>query len=92
MKKLLISLLLILGLEPCYAHCNLRELGEICVLPAHLRPSGAASSLVYCGNLPLYVTKAQYKLVADYQRASVELALKVNGEYLVSPCIAANPG
>lgn len=72
------------------ANCNLTNFRWEYDVPAKLKPVRAGASLVYCGNIPLYVSQTQLIQVLRYQRASVNMVLKVNGEYIDSPCVPAH--
>ncbi|MBA4695761.1 MAG: hypothetical protein H2069_00050 [Legionella sp.] len=69
-----------------FAICDLSHFRWPCDIPVRMKPH-ASTHLVYCGNTPVYVTAEQYYQLVRYQRANVQHVLKINEDYLESPCI-----
>lgn len=91
MKKIhrAVCLLLILLANSAFSLCDLTRFRWECELPIHKKPSSGHHSLVYCGDTPLYLSTSQYMELVRYQRANINMVLKVNDEYLEAPCIPA---
>ncbi len=87
MKSKVTAVLILMLSEVAYANCDITQFRWDCDLPANPRPSHQTRSLVYCGNTALYITASQYERLVQYQRRSINMVLKINGEYIDSPCI-----
>lgn len=88
-KYFMVLILFILPLNVLFANCDLTQFRWECDLNARPVPSKSQYSLVYCGNTRVYISQAEYEVLARYQRANVNMVLKINGDYLDSPCIPA---
>jgi hypothetical protein len=90
MKRTNLALVVLLLLSNLvFANCDLTRFRWDCDLAIKPHRTGSAHSLVYCGNSFGYLNRAQYDVLARYQRANVNMVLKINDEYIDSPCIPA---
>ena len=79
-----------LFLSPAFAGCNLSKFRWDCEVPLRPIATQPAKSMMFCGETYGYVSKADYKALARYQRANVRLSLTENNEFLDSPCLLGN--
>ena len=88
MKKTLFGVLLLVApISAVIANCDLTEFRWLCELPIQAKDSHRTPSVIDCGGTKVFVTRSQYEEIMRYQRARVIMTLKVNGEYITSPCI-----
>lgn len=69
------------------ANCDLTRFRWDCEAFVHTKPKSYATSLVQCGHVFVYVTKAQYETIARYQRANLDMHMMINNEYIDGSCI-----
>ena len=90
MKK--ISAIILFSLLPAsfaiaMTNCDLTRFRWDCDIPMQTRPTHSTPSMVYCDDIKGYLTPAQYDTLTRYHRRNINMVLKVNGEYIASPCI-----
>lgn len=89
-RTFLVVLLWMASFNAVFAvNCDLTEFKWLCLIAVHHKLSNAAPSVIDCGGSEVYVTKKQYEKIASYQRAGVNMNLKVNGQYVGGPCVPA---
>ena len=70
-----------------YANCDTSTFRWECDVPVKVVATQNASSLVHCGGSVGYVTPHEYDQIARNKRASINMVLKINDEYIDSPCV-----
>lgn len=70
-------------------NCDLTKFRWSCEMPVQPKPLRSALSAIDCDGTNVYVTKSEYEEISRYQRAGVFLSMKVNGEWISSPCVPA---
>lgn len=88
MKKKLAYLLFSMSFE-LFADCDLSRFRWDCDIPIEPARTSKARSLVYCGSSYGYITEEQYLQLSRYKRRAMNMVLKINGEYVTSPCYPA---
>lgn len=86
-KRNLIVALTLLPVQLAIANCDLTRFRWDCDLPMQSKPSRVAQSVVYCHNIRGYLTPAEYANLKHFHHHNINMVLKVNGEYIESPCV-----
>lgn len=71
------------------ANCDLTEFSWDCEIPVGLKEQPGKSSIFFCGNSYGYLTHHQMDVLSRYRRASVNMVMKINGQYVDSQCVPA---
>ncbi len=87
-KLLAVALSIILFPTVGLANCDLKNYRWDCDMLANVNGKGNTKSLIYCDNINIYVTPAEYDQIARYQRNRVDMELMINGSFFSGPCIA----
>ena len=89
LKLGMILLCLAIPIQASFAFCDITEFRWECDLLATKKPSDGQLSLIYCNKTPLYVQPSQYEMIKRYQRADINMVLRVNDEFVTGPCVPA---
>lgn len=68
------------------SNCDLTKFKWDCDLKPSIIAKKNKSSLFYCGNSYAYLTPKQLAILSAYQRAAINVVLKINNQYITSPC------
>lgn len=89
MKNWIVALILFTLPLLAWSGCNITHFCWDWEIQLHTRPTHHAHSLVYCGNIPVYVSQLDYDQMARFQRDDVNMVMTIDGEYIDSPCLPA---
>lgn len=81
--------LLLIPFQSANANCDLTHFRWDCEAYVHIKPKPYATSLIQCGHVFIYLTKAQYQTLTRYQRANLNMSIMIDDEYLDGPCVPA---
>lgn len=88
MTKYLLGVLLLIATIPATAaNCDLTDFRWMCKLPIQPRATRHTPAVIDCNGTNVFVSRSEYEEIMRYQRANVNMTLKVNGEYISSPCV-----
>lgn len=86
MKSIIMGFLLVFAYSAWADNCNLYEFKWECRMPVHHEKTNNFKHISYCGDSWVYLSTHQRAILNAYRRANVNMVLKVNGEYVDSPC------
>lgn len=84
MKK--IAAILMIFSTTAFADCDLSRFRWDCEIPIQPDVTQTARALVYCGASYGYISEEEYKKLSRYKRRNMNMVLKINNEYVSSPC------
>lgn len=67
-------------------HCDISEFKWDCDLRAKTRPTSNYKSLVYCRDTLVAISEESRSTLNRFNHASINMVLKVNGEFIDAPC------
>jgi hypothetical protein len=72
------------------SNCDLTGFRWLCKIPVQHKPRHVYTSVIDCDGTTVWVNKRQFEQIMRYQRADVNMTLRVNDEHISSPCIPAD--
>jgi len=86
MKKLLLLCAILFPLYGYANNCNLHDFKWECDLSVKAKRTKSHPHIIYCGDTYVYLSNRSKRVFDRYINANVNMVLKVDGQYIDSPC------